>query len=39
VAAGDRAEGGAHRPAQRYRLKRRTGRELAVAEKNLELKI
>jgi 8-oxo-dGTP diphosphatase len=38
VAPGDRAEGGAHRPAQRYRLKRRPGRELAVAERNLGLK-
>jgi 8-oxo-dGTP diphosphatase len=38
MAAGDRSEGGAHRPAQRSRVKRRTGRELAVAEKNLELK-
>lgn len=38
IAAGERAEGGAHRPAQRYRLKRRSSRELAVAEKNLGLK-
>lgn len=37
-APGERAEGQAHRPAQRYRLKRRFGRELAVAEKNLGVK-
>jgi 8-oxo-dGTP diphosphatase len=37
-APGERAEGQAHRPAQRYRLKRRFGRELAVSEKNLGVK-
>jgi 8-oxo-dGTP diphosphatase len=34
-APGERAEGKAHRPAQRYRVKRRFGHELAVAERNL----
>ena len=32
---GAREEGAAHRPAQRYRVKRRFGRELAVAQRNL----
>ncbi|HEU5137279.1 MAG TPA: NUDIX domain-containing protein [Steroidobacteraceae bacterium] len=34
-APGARAEGAAHRPAQRFRVKRRFGRELALSEKNL----
>ncbi|MEJ0039150.1 MAG: NUDIX domain-containing protein [Gammaproteobacteria bacterium] len=37
-ALGDRLESQAHRPAQRYRVKRRFGKELAVAEKNLGVK-
>jgi 8-oxo-dGTP diphosphatase len=32
---GDRAEGQAHRPAQKYRLKRRFVGELATADRNL----
>jgi 8-oxo-dGTP diphosphatase len=34
-APGARDEGAAHRPAQRFRVKRRFGRELALSEKNL----
>ena len=35
VATGARAEGAAHRPAQQYRVKRRFGRMLAMADRNL----
>jgi len=38
IAPGERAEGQAHRPAQRYRVKRRFGRELVLSEKNLGVK-
>jgi 8-oxo-dGTP diphosphatase len=34
-APGAREAGAAHRPAQRYRVKRRFGRELALSERNL----
>jgi len=37
-APGTRERGAPHRPAQHYRIKRRFGRELAVADKNLGLK-
>jgi len=33
-----RAAGQAHRPAQHYRIKRRAGRELAMAERNLGIR-
>jgi 8-oxo-dGTP diphosphatase len=35
AAPGARSEGAAHRPAQRYRVKRRFGRELALSERTL----
>src|SRR5688572_1154380 len=35
AAPGARSEGAAHRPAQRYRVKRRFGRELALAQRTL----
>jgi 8-oxo-dGTP diphosphatase len=35
AAPGARAENAAHRPAQRYRVKRRFGRALAVSDRNL----
>jgi len=35
AAPGVRSEGAAHRPAQRYRVKRRFGRELALSERTL----